>query len=224
MHIAQQDAQHDRNHEGEEAALVKLEQPAVVSLDLGGVRGLEVCALFRHVHLQDARNQLHEQHHADHAEGIGDGIAGGGQIRKLPRRLLRRSQAGRAGERAGEQAHGQLRADAADQRDQHRADSAGQDDEKAQQDVARGVALEVAEELRPGDEAHRADEQCKAEISDDGGNLHAEMAEYQGNQQHAGRAQFNSLDANAADEVTQGSDQEHCEQRIHEPAPPISSL
>ena len=165
-------------------------------------------ALIIHIDLQDARHQLHEQHHADHAEGVGNGIAGGCQIGQAARSLLRRRQAGRAGERAGEQTHRQLGLYAEYLDRQHADQRAGENDDQSQQNIAGRIALEIAEKLGPRNEADRAHEAGQAKISNDGRDLDPEMSEHQCYQQNARCAEFNALDSDTAHQITQRGDQE----------------
>ena len=137
------------------------------------------------------------------------------QRRHFSRRLLRRRQTRRAGERARQQPHGQLGSDAADFHRQHAAQRAAEDNQKAQQDVVLRVFSEIAEELRPGDEAHRGDERGQSEIANHAGNFHAKMAEHQRCQQHARRAQLHAANFDSADQIADRRNDKDCQKTAH---------
>ena len=222
LDLSEQDAQQDRQREGEESHGIEPERFLGKPDRRGGVGGYEGLFLLFHVHFQDLGNKLYEKDDAHDAERVGYGIAGGGKGRKLSGGLLRRGKAGSGGEGSGQESHGKLGPDSAEPDDETAGCCAAEDDDEAQQDVVLCVALEIAEELGSGDEADRADEAHQSEVPYDGIDLDSEVSEHQGDQQDSGSSQLDPLDLDASDQVSDRCDNKYCQQAAHAVFPPLS--
>ncbi|CDB87662.1 unknown [Firmicutes bacterium CAG:170] len=175
-----QDPKHRSHRKRRKAEIVEFQQS---SLELGHVAGLhmrDLPHLLGHIRMDNARHQLHKQHDADDAKEIRNAVADRDRILILRGNgLLRRGERRRGGQCAGQEARhdgGELlgiiaRCTALDQppyeNAEHCRKAAGEDDDKAQQNIGFEVLLHVLEEVRPGNKADGGNEEHKAEIFND---------------------------------------------------------
>ena len=156
LDFRQDHTSHDGAGKGEKAHTVAVEQILVLVADFHVCGRLVLGPLLVHVRVQDSGHQLHEQHHADHAEGISDAVshrrrvgAGG---------LDGRGQAGRAGEGPGEHSHRQIGGHADQLHNGHAGQRPRADDNHTQQNIRFRVLLKVPEKFRSGDKTYRRHE------------------------------------------------------------------
>ena len=154
-----QDSKHRSHRKRRKAEIVEFQQS---SLELGHVAGLhmrDLPHLLGHIRMDNARHQLHKQHNADNTEEIRNAVADRDRVLILRgNSLLRRGERRRGGQRAGQEARhdgGELlgiiaRCTALDQppyeNAEHCRKAAGEDDDKAQQNIGFEVLLH---ELNP---------------------------------------------------------------------------
>ena len=222
-------AEHRDGGEGEEGEVIQLQELGRVVDLVGGLHGHRLFAFRVHIGADDFRDELHEEHHADDAEDVGNAVSDGHRV--LIGRVHRgfgRGEGGGGGQGAGEQARhhgGQLVVvavaeahGASDVDAEHRGDAAEDDDDEAEQHVGFEIALEIAEKLGTGDETYGGHKEHKAHVFDDfqgirgvalGLRFHVgveEAAEEQGHDEHAGGAERDALDCDSAERIADGGD------------------
>ena len=129
--------------------------------------GAELFPLRVHIGLQELRDDLHKQNHADDAEGIGDGVACGNLVQQkiIPRsRFLSGGKPGSCGEGAAHQACRHGRIHPGEQGDENADDAAGDDNGGCQQNIGFCVLFQIVEKGGPGDKAHRSHKAGQTDI------------------------------------------------------------
>ena len=140
----------------------------------------DLAHLLRHIGMDDARHELHEQHHTDDAEQVRDTVADRDGVLilccdSLLRRRERRGGRQRARQKPGNDGGELLRViarrtalqRAGNEQAERSRDAAGEDDDKAQQHIGLEVVLHVLEEVRTGDEADGRDKEHKPQVFHD---------------------------------------------------------
>ena len=242
---ADQNAKHRRRSEGCEAEIVKFQQLPLELRNIARLDMRDLAYLLRHVGVDDARHELHEQHHADDTKEIGNAVADRDGVLILRRHCLlgrgeRRGRRQRAGEKAGDDGCQLLGVSpalqhAADQNARDRCNAAGENDDKPQKDIGFEILLHILEEVRPGDEADRGDKEHQTEVFNDlqrlrgvvdllahkpGIEKNAEKAAVdQRDDKYAGCAEADAFDRDPSQNISErrnGKDGEHQEvRRIH---------
>ena len=100
--------------------------------------------------------------------------------------VARRADRRRLGERAGDDARRRAGVVAEEPADDVSDDQPGRRDDRRQRRLLQAVALETAEELRPGPEADREQEEQEERLLDFARHLHAELADGDAGEQRAG--------------------------------------
>ena len=240
LHLAQQDAEYDGEGHGQHAEGLQMQIcfGAVLHALFGIAEVLAVEAftqlfhLGRHIAAHKLGIELNEKDHANHAEGIGDAIAHGGQGFGLyALRGEDRSSGFRGGcqarsrrEGAGIDANGEIKAHVEELTQTHRNKAAHHHDHDAQRQEGVDLLFEIAKKNGTCDHADGADEDGQAEITDNGWNLHPEMSENKRYQKDAGGAEGKALDLHRAKEIAKEKDQEDRQKAVHAQTSSLSVL
>ena len=192
-------------------------------------------ALAGHVGLEQAGHDLYKEHNANHTEGISHGVTQRNHTHLVGGHCLDGGlgcrESGGGGQCARQDTGGVSRTDPGDQRKDNGNQRTHQNDQRAHGNIGLGILFQVAEELGAGNAAYGGDKEHQAHVADETedvdlcirrighvelgkqGDLSqpgqgAQVAEEQGEEENARRAQAQPLHLDAADGVADEADQE----------------